>query len=120
MRDELCLAGLRALEVAQRQTEAIPNRDQFEEAVSRFARAVDLADRVRTDWISRGRPLVYETTNGTMIPHPLVKMLMSAEKDARAYGRALLLEPDAIKRAVGRPSGAASADDRKKTRARKL
>jgi hypothetical protein len=92
----------------------MPEPDRFYEAVLRFARAVDMAHFVRADWVDRGRPLMYEHTNGALVPHPLVKLLAESEKDAARAGRALKLEPDAIRRAtIGRPPGSSSSPDRK-------
>ena len=73
-----------------------------------------MAELVRADWISRGQPLIYEHTNGALVPHPMVKLVSESEKEAARAGRALKLEPEAVKRATpGRPPGACSAPDRK-------
>jgi hypothetical protein len=107
-------SGSRAFDVALAQVESLPDSDRFYDAVLRFARAVDMADFVRADWVDRGRPLMYEHTNGAIVPHPLVKLLAESEKDAARAGRALKLEPDAIRRAtIGRPPGSSSSPDRK-------
>jgi hypothetical protein len=112
--DDLGASGARAFDVALTQVESMPEPDRFYDAVLRFARAVDMADFVRADWVDRGRPLMYEHTNGALVPHPLVKLLAEAEKDAARAGRALKLEPDAIRRAtIGRPPGSSSSPDRK-------
>jgi hypothetical protein len=112
--DDLGTSGARAFDVALAQVESMPEPDRFYDAVLRFARAVDMADFVRADWVDRGRPLMYEHTNGALVPHPLVKLLAESEKDAARAGRALKLEPDAIRRAtIGRPPGSSSSPDRK-------
>jgi hypothetical protein len=112
--DDLGTSGARAFDVALTQIESMPEPNRFYDAVLRFARAVDMADFVRADWVDRGRPLMYEHTNGALVPHPLVKLLAEAEKDAARAGRALKLEPDAIRRAtIGRPPGSSSSPDRK-------
>ena len=112
--DDLGVSGARAFDVALAQIASMPEPDRFYDAVLRFARAVDMADFVRADWVDRGRPLMYEHTNGALVPHPLVKLLAESEKDAARAGRALKLEPDAIRRAtIGRPPGASSSPDRK-------
>jgi len=112
--DDLGASGTRAFDVAVAQIESMPEPDRFYDAVLRFARAVDMADFVRADWVDRGRPLMYEHTNGALVPHPLVKLLAESEKDAARAGRALKLEPDAIRRAtIGRPPGSSSSPDRK-------
>lgn len=112
--DDLGASGARAFDVALTQVESMSEPDRFYDAVLRFARAVDMADFVRADWVDRGRPLMYEHTNGALVPHPLVKLLAESEKDAARAGRALKLEPDAIRRAtIGRPPGSSSSPDRK-------
>jgi len=112
--DDLAPNGRVAFEVAAKQVEGFPDPDDFAAAVLRFARAVDMADKVRAEWKSYGEPMLFTHTNGALVAHPLVKMLQAAEADAAKAGRALKLEPDAIKRAgPGRPPGASSAPDRK-------
>ena len=112
--DDLSASGARAFDVAMAQVESMPEPDRFYDAVLRFARAVDMADFVRADWNDRGCPLLFEHSNGALVPHPLVKLLAESEKDAARAGRALKLEPDAIRRAtVGRPPGSSSSPDRK-------
>ena len=112
--DDLGASGARAFDVALAQIASMQEPDRFYDAVLRFARAVDMADFVRADWVDRGRPLMYEHTNGALVPHPLVKLLAESEKDAARAGRALKLEPDAIRRAtIGRPPGSSSSPDRK-------
>jgi len=109
----LSAPGARALEVALASIERLPDRDRFVDAAIRYARAVDLAEELRAEWIDYGRPKLYTVNNGTLVPHPLVKMLREAETDAARFGRALKLEPAAVKRStIGRPPGAASALDR--------
>ena len=78
----------------------------------RFARAVDMVHEVRAEWESYGRPKLFTHTNGALVPHPLVKLLAESEAAAARYGRALKLEPDALKRAPGRQVGQAIASDR--------
>jgi hypothetical protein len=106
--------GRRAFEIGAKQVDSFADPEDFAHAVVRFARAVDLVVEVRAEWDSHGRPKLFTHTNGALVPHPLFKMLQSAESDAAKYGRALKLEPNAIKRAgPGRPPGASSAPDRK-------
>jgi hypothetical protein len=112
--DDLNASGSRAFDVALSQIESMSEPDRFYDAVLRFARAVDMAEFVRADWMDRGRPLMFEHSNGALVPHPLVKLLAESEKDAARAGRALKLEPDAIRRAtIGRPPGSSSSPDRK-------
>ena len=112
--DDLGPEGVRAFWVGANQVDALNDPERFEDAVRAFARAVDMADKVRAEWKSYGEPMLFTHTNGALVAHPLVKMLQAAEADAAKAGRALKLEPDAIKRAgPGRPPGASSAPDRK-------
>jgi hypothetical protein len=105
--------GRRAFEIGAKQVDSFADPDDFAHAVTRFARAVDLAVEVRAEWDSQGRPKLFTHTNGALVPHPLFKMVQSAEADAAKYGRALKLEPNVIKRpGPGRPPGATSAKDR--------
>ena len=109
---DLGAEGVRAFALASRHVASLPDADKYHDAVLRFARAVDLVDEVRREWIDHGRPKLTEYSNGALAPHPLVKLLAEAEKDAARAGRALKLEPEALKRPPGRPSGATSAADR--------
>jgi hypothetical protein len=111
--DDLGPEGIRAFALASRHVSSLADAEKYHDAVLRFARAVDLVDEVRREWIDHGRPKLTEYSNGALAPHPLVKLLAEAEKDAARAGRALKLEPEALKRAPGRPSGAASSSDRK-------
>jgi hypothetical protein len=118
--DDIGPDGLRAFDIAAAQVAGFPDSDKFYDAVLAFARAIDMLESVRRDWVSHGRPWVTTNPNGAEGVHPLVKLIRDLESDAHRARKALQLEPDAIKRAVGRPSGAASSFDRKKTRTRKL
>ena len=106
--------GLRAFDVAAAQVSGFPDSEQFYDAVVAFARAIDMLEAVRRDWISHGRPWVTTNPNGAEGVHPLVKLIRDLESDAHRARKALKLEPDAIKRAgPGRPPGASSSTDRK-------
>jgi hypothetical protein len=111
--DDLGAEGVRAFALASRHVASLPDAEKYHDAVLRFARAVDLVEEVRREWIDHGRPKLTEYSNGALAPHPLVKLLAEAEKDAARAGRALKLEPEALKRPPGRPPGAASVSDRK-------
>ena len=111
--DDLGPHGRRAFVLASRHVASLPNADSFHDAVLRFARAIDMVEEVRAEWISHGRPKLTEYSNGALAPHPLVKLLAESEKDAARAGRALKLEPEALKRPPGRPVGSATASDRK-------
>ena len=105
--------GLRAFAVAATAVESLPDSERFFDAVVRFARAVQMAEKIRRSWMSEGEPLTFLHSNGALVPHPLVKMLAEAERDAMRAGKALRLDPDAVKAPPGRPKGASSASDRK-------
>ena len=112
--------GLRAFDIAANQVAGFSDFEKFYDAVLAFARAIDMLESVRREWISHGRPWVTTNPNGAEGIHPLVKLIRELESDAHRARKALQLEPDAIKRAVGRPPGATSSDDRKSSRTRKL
>lgn len=105
--------GLRAFDVAAAQVAGFPDPERFFDAVVAFARAIDMLESVRRDWVSHGRPWVASYSNGAEAVHPLVKLIRDLESDAHRARKALKLEPDAIKRAgPGRPPGAGSSADR--------
>lgn len=105
--------GERAFQIASDQVSGFPEPERFYDAVLAFARAIDMLEAVRADWVSHGRPWVTTNPNGAEGVHPLVKLIREFESDAHRARKALKLEPDAIKRATaGRPPGAASAADR--------
>lgn len=110
---DLDRVGLRAFGVAVSAVESLADSDRFFDAVVRFARAVQMSEKIRREWMEQGEPLTFMHSNGALVPHPLVKMLAEAERDAMRTGKALKLDPDAIKAAPGRPRGASSASDRK-------
>lgn len=93
-------AGKNAWEQARESIDeqaAPPQR--FTEAAARFARAVDLSDRIRREWIRRKRPLLSEggATGRVLIAHPLIEMLTHAERNAARFGRELGLDPQSRK-----------------------
>jgi len=55
---------------------------------------------------------LFTHSNGAVVPHPLVKLLAESEKDAARYGRALKLEPDALKNPRGGVKGRTLSEDR--------
>jgi hypothetical protein len=112
--DDLGDAGKRAFNLASSQVDAMPEPGRFRDAVLRFARAVDLVEELREEWIAEGRPKLFTHSNGALVPHPLLKLIAETEKDAARFGRALKLEPDAIKGARGGSAkGRQSSPDRK-------
>jgi phage terminase small subunit len=88
-------------------------RELYREAVERYAEAVALAARLRAKWTALGCPTIAEGSMRQQIPHPLVKMLAEAERDAARFAGAVGLDPSVrTKRREGRPIGASSAPDR--------
>jgi hypothetical protein len=111
--EDLGECGRRAFIMALAHIEKLPDPDRFADAVLRFARAIDMVEEVRAEWISEGRPKLFTHSNGSVVPHPLVKLLADSEQAAARAGRALKLEPDSIKGARGgSPMGRAVAKDR--------
>lgn len=65
----------------------------FVDSIRRYACAVDMAARLRADWIDRGAPMMAEHTNGALYEHPIVKQIRGAEREAATYARALKITP---------------------------
>ena len=61
------------------------------DAQARYERARELAAAIRAEWEQLGCPLLGEggATGRALVPHPLVKMLAEAERDADRFGRVL-------------------------------
>jgi hypothetical protein len=59
--------------------------DCFADALGRYARAVDVADRARRQWVAEGRPLVAKNPNGTDGIGVLLRVMMDAAR--RGYPR---------------------------------
>jgi hypothetical protein len=111
--DDLGDAGRRAFVMASEHVDKLPEPERFADAVLRFARAIDMVDEVRAEWIAEGRPKLFTHSNGAVVPHPLVKLLADSEQAAARAGRALKLEPDSIKGSRGgSPMGRTVAKDR--------
>jgi hypothetical protein len=62
-------------------------RDPREDAVERYARAVALVERIRTEWQRLGCPLTADggATGRAVVTHPLVLLLQNAERDAQRF-----------------------------------
>ena len=60
-----------------------------DEARERYEKAVELVALIRAEWDDLGRPLLLEHPNGFQGPHPLVKMLTDAAKDADRLAKSL-------------------------------
>ena len=62
------------------------------EAEARYRRAGELVEKIRARWMEEGEPLTTQggATGRALVPHPLVKMLAEAERDADRYSRALM------------------------------
>lgn len=89
-------------------------RENYAEAVDRYVSAVALGAKLRAEWAELGEPLLEMGSMRQPIPHPLVKMIADADREAARYSTAIGLDPTAKvpKNPVGRPAGAASAPDR--------
>lgn len=107
-------AGLAAFDAALGQVAEFSDAAKFDAAVLRFARAVDLVEEVRAEWIKEGRPKLFEHSNKSLVPHPLLKLLQDSEVQAARAGRALKLEPNAVGVGRGRRMGENLAPDRVK------
>jgi len=66
----------------------------FADSILRYANAVDLAARLRDDWLDRGAPMFLEHTNGALYQHPSVRQMRGAEREAATFARALKITPD--------------------------
>lgn len=110
--DDLGDAGRRAFVMAHDHVNTLPDPERFVDAVLRFARAIDMVEEVRAEWVSYGRPKLFTHSNGAVVPHPLVKLLSDSETAAARAGRALKLEPEALKNPRGGVQGRATAKDR--------
>ena len=110
--DDLGPDGRRAFVMASKHVDVLADPERFADAVLRFARAIDMVEEVRAEWVSSGRPKLFTHSNGAVVPHPLVKLLAESEKDAARYGRALKLEPEALKNQQGGVKGRTVAKDR--------
>lgn len=82
--------------------------ERFIEAAVRYARAVDFADRVQRQHKQEGYPTLAQggATGSAVVPHPLVRIVAEAERDAARFGAALGLDPQSRKKlgaAKGRP-----------------
>jgi hypothetical protein len=63
----------------------------YEDALSRYEHATDLAAEVRAQWEKAGRPKLAlgGSTGKADVTHPLVRLLMEAERDAARFGELL-------------------------------
>jgi hypothetical protein len=113
--EDLGDAGRRAFVMASEHVEKLPDPERFADVVLRYARAIDMVEEVRAEWIAEGRPKLFTHTNGAVVPHPLVKLLADSEQAAARAGRALKLEPDALKNPRGGVQGRTVAKDRVST-----
>jgi len=89
---------------------------RFRTALLRYVYAEDLAARARAAWEREKRPLMQ--VHGAAGVHPLVKIVLEAERAAAYHGAQLGLDPASAKRigvsrGRGRPVGANSAPDRR-------
>ena len=94
--------------------------DEFPDAVRAYELAMEVAAHVRSMWIAAGRPLTQQSTNGLLGRHPLWRVMLEAEAHAARFRSELGQTPKSakavVRRAPGRPVGAASAPDRMRLR----
>lgn len=82
----------------------------LEHAITRYARAVELAERC---WAAvPKRSIVGRTDRGGQRVHPAIEAALSAERAAAAFGQALGIEPKAAAGRPGRQIGQLVAPDR--------
>jgi hypothetical protein len=69
-------------------------RDAREDAVERYARAVELAERIRAEWAKLGCPLTAEgdSTGKATVTHPLVLLLLNVERDAQRFSHEVTVQ----------------------------
>ena len=82
-------AGLCAWGRAMRQLERTDDPDLYYEAARRYASAADREEGARQAWYRAGKVLTLVGANGIEYPHPLLKVIRDAERDAAKYGEAL-------------------------------
>ncbi len=63
--------------------------DVFFDAEFRYDAAVALVDQIRGEWVAIGSPLLADGSMGQLVPHPFVRMLREAERDASRFGELL-------------------------------
>lgn len=105
--------GRRAFERACETLEA-DGRDPFAlvEPLCRYARAADVAAKVREEWIADGSPATTlgGVTGKLLVVHPMVKAQQDVAEVANRLWRDLIYPPR--RGQIGRPRGATSAPDR--------
>jgi hypothetical protein len=69
-------------------------RDPSEDARERYARAVELVERIRAEWEGLGRPLTAEggATGRAVVTRPLVVLLQNAERDAQRFSHEVAVQ----------------------------
>jgi hypothetical protein len=90
--------------------EDLQNGDRLADAVARYAHAVDVAARARSEWRDGGSPPLITHPNGITSAHPLIGVMRDAEKDAARYGEALGLKPGRVKHRGPDPVATIAAD----------
>ena len=82
--------------------------DPQQDAIEAYDLAMDRVRKARAEWLAEGEPFTLKQPNGMQGGHPLWKSLLEAEAFA-----ARLREQILGRTTTGRPTGAASAADRK-------
>jgi hypothetical protein len=69
-------------------------RDPGEDAVERYACAVELVGRIRAEWAKLGCPLTAEggATGRAVVTHPLLLLLHNAERDEQRFSHEMAVQ----------------------------
>ena len=64
------------------------------DARDRYARACELAERIRAEWEELGYPLTTQggATGKAAVTHPLVLLLQNAERDAQRFSHEVAVQ----------------------------
>jgi phage terminase small subunit len=81
--------------------------DRLYELAARYAHAVDLADRARSEWRAAGCP--FSKASGSAV-HPLIRVMQDADRDAARFGEAVGLKPGSVKHRGPDPVAMITAD----------
>lgn len=107
--------GRRAFELAAAHASEVPDGQRLLELIVQYANAVNVFDRLESQWLSEGCPTTMERGTGATAEHPL--MASMAKWDARITALAGVLGMTAKEKSSGkpgRPQGSNDAPDRKK------
>jgi predicted TPR repeat methyltransferase len=68
-------------------------RDVYEDARERYARALELAKRIRVEWARLGCPLTTDggSTGKAVVAHPVL-LLLNVERDAQHFSHEVAVQ----------------------------